>query len=167
MEINWELLARKVGALRDDQGEIGSNTLAAAAHSELIGDEAWKEAVENCIDATPGYALIQSVLSLLRPKAAMEYCYGIYNSERSIEDKRYAVVLLKRVANREAVNWIKHLLDDPDDLIQIFGAEVLSEMIDSSVLENNDEKLIELFEVCEKHPNVTVREMIASAKAQM
>jgi hypothetical protein len=167
MEVNWELLARKVGALRDGQSEFGSNKLAAAALCELIGDKTWKEAIENCIVATPGYGLIQSVLSLLRPKVAMEYCYEIYKSERSIEDKRYALILLKSVANRDAVHWIAEFLGDSDELIQIFGAEVLDQMAVSGVLDDDDEDLIELFETCEKHPNESVRQKIASTKTQI
>ncbi len=132
-KINWKSLAEEVGSLRDG-GEFGSREYAKRAIELLISEEQIREAVDYYISGVPGSELVRSIIWLIHPISAMEYCYEIYKSDADIETKRLAIELLKVAADERALKWVKEFLNDPDRGIQLWGFSILDQLLWSNLV---------------------------------
>jgi len=153
--IDWSALANQLGSLTLE-GERSGSEEARRALEILIGESAIRTSVDHYIAQAPGSELARSVLWLLRPWSAMAYCYDIWRSSTSIEARRSAVELLRVVADHRALGWVEQFLADMDEVIQIWGAGVLDQLLWSYLVSPEEgEPLL----VCtENHNNAAVRE---------
>ena len=154
-EIDWKALAVELGAL-DGKGESGSDHYARQAIEMLLGEDNLRKAVDYYISGEPGSELARSVLWQVRPWSAMKYCYNICKSDEDIETKRFAIELLRVVADERALEWINEFLEDKDAGIQMWGAGVLDQLMCSRLVEA--EEVEHLLLKMEAHANVGVRE---------
>lgn len=135
--IDWEQLARNFGLLSEG-GEAGSSDDARRALEVIIGESALRDSVEYYIAGGPGSELARHVLWQLRPQSAMNHCYEIFKSSRPIYERRMAVELVRVVADRRALPWIKEFLTDPDVGIQLWGVGLLDQLLFSRLVEPLD-----------------------------
>ena len=153
--IDWEALAKQVGSLKAD-GESGGDQSARRALELLLGEEKLCEAVDYYISGRPGSELVRSVLWLLHPWSAMKYCYDIYKSDTDINRRRFAVELIRVVADRRALAWVREFLDDDDEGIQMWGVGVLDQLLYKEWV--SGEEAEGLIVKAETHTNANVRE---------
>jgi hypothetical protein len=156
-EIDWEELATALGLVIKD-GEQGSSEAAKRALELLIGEEALRASVDYYIAGRRGAELARSVLWQLHPWSAMKYCYEIFNGQRSLEDRRMAVELVRVVADHRALSWVAEFLDDEDSHIQVWGVGVLDQLLWSHLIE--PEAAEDLLRMAERHQNEAVRERV-------
>ena len=154
-QINWQSLASQLGTLRED-GESSSSQNACEALEILLGEDNIRRAVDYYISGRPGSELARSVLWHIRPFSAMRYCYDIFKSDLPLEVRRFAVELLRVVADKRATGWIDEFLNDEDAEIQAWGAGVLDQLLWSDLVEPEDVEHLLL--KAETHSNIGVRE---------
>ena len=154
-QIDWQALASQLGMLREG-GESSGTHRACEALEVLLGEHNLRRAVDYYISGKPGSELARSVLWHIRPFSAMQYCYDIFKSDLPVEVRRFAVELLRVVADKRAVDWIDEFLNDEDAEIQAWGAGVLDQLLWSSLVEPED--LEHLLVKTESHSNIGVRE---------
>lgn len=122
-EIDWKALALRLGTLKPGEpGESGGSRYAQQAVGLLLGGDNLRKAVDHYVSGEPGFELARSVLWLIRPWSAAERCYELYRSEKEVETRRMAVVLLRDVADERALSWVDEFLEDEDAGIQGWGA---------------------------------------------
>ncbi|QDU12589.1 hypothetical protein CA11_03680 [Gimesia maris] len=155
-EIDWTEIARTLGALDDDGHEHGSSSDAREAISMIIGPTNLRAAVDFFINHKKGSELVLQVLWLLHPWCAMERCYEIYQNEDDPQMRRDAIGLLRVVADRRALPWIKGLLEDPDEGIQCWSAGIVDQLLWSHLVD--PEECAELLQLMQNHPNKEVLE---------
>jgi len=129
MKVNWEQMAREVGSLVVDGRESGGTHYARAALSNLLGNKVIVEAVGYCLELGPGSELARSVLSLIKPPAAMMECYRVFRDSADPVERGCAVSLLRDVADGTALGWLDAMLNDPEPGIQQGGAALLAELV--------------------------------------
>lgn len=153
MEIDWNQIARKIGAIGHCSSHLGN-----AAIVELLGEDLLRGAVDYYVAecGSHGAELARQVLWNLRPEGAMHRCYEIYCTDADLQWKRNAVDLLRAVADDRALAWVSGLLDDEDDMIQAYGAGVVDQLLWSNLA--TVEACSELLAEMEDHANVNVRE---------
>lgn len=158
MSIDWEAIARHVGAL-NPSGESGGDHLAKAALADLLGEDELRRAVHHYVRRDPGAELVRSVLWLLRPRTAARECYRIFRGSPHLEERRAAVELLRVVGDAAALPWVEELLDDPDPEIQSWGAGLVDQLVWAELVDDDD---IEPWIVrAEAHENEQVRRVAA------
>jgi hypothetical protein len=150
MNIDWPATALKIGS-----GSCGGTEFAQNAISEIMGSEAITGAVEHYITYISGSELARSVLVLLRPKIAMDYCMKIYREDADPERRHASIELLRNVADRRAFGWVPELLSDPDPTIQSWGASMVDQLLFAGFIESED--CGDLLETMKAHPNPAVR----------
>jgi hypothetical protein len=151
MKIDWQSLAKKLKC--ENRGGTG---YAQQALSEILGDEAIIEAVEYYISGGIGSELARSVLWHIHPKAGIEHCYKIYRNENeNIERRRFAVELLRVLADETALKWASEFLSDPDQEIQMWGAGLVDQLLWSHFIEEEDCK--DILEIMKEHQNPEVK----------
>ena len=155
-EIDWTAIARTLGALDDDGREWGSSTTAREAICMIIGTKHLRAAVDHYVSQQNGSELVRNVLWLLHPWCAMERCYEIYQNEKDPDARVEAIELLRVVADRRALPWIKGLLEDPDDGIQCWSAGIVDQLLWSHLVD--PEECEELLQIMKNHPNKEVLE---------
>jgi hypothetical protein len=142
--INWEELAKEVGAIKNGQ-ESGSNIFAQRAIELLIGPDNIREAVNYYINGGPGAELARCVIWQIHPISAMEYCYEIYKTDENFENRRMAVELLRVAADRRVLPWVPELLTDSDPGIRAWGFGIIDQLLWSNLVEEEEvEHLINL-----------------------
>jgi len=157
-EINWTELARTLGALDDDGHEHGSSVDAREAIAMIIGSSHLHDAVDHYVAHKKGGELVRMVLWLLQPWCAMERCYEIYQTDDDPEARCTAIELLRVVADKRVLPWIKGFLEDPDQGVQCWGAGIVDQLLFSGLVEPEEcDKLLQLManhsnkEVLNKH----------------
>jgi HEAT repeat protein len=153
--IDWTKIAVEAGAIQEGQ-ESGSSTLAKVALEKLIGEQNLREAVDHYIDLRPGFELTRSILSEIRPWSAMAYCYELYQSSEDIDIRRSAIELLRVIADKRVLPWVKEFLDDPDEGIQAWGFGVLDQLLWREFVQPEDAE--PLLIIAEHHPNQRMHE---------
>ena len=155
-EIDWAKLAVELG-LKAPYGEYccGSDD-AQRALELMIGEDLLRASVDYYVQQRPASSLARSVLWQLRPWSAMRRCWEIYKGPHTVETRRTAVELLRVVADRRALPWISEFLDDPDALIQAWGAGVLDQLLWSELVDQQEAEAI--LRAAEQHSNEWVRE---------
>lgn len=154
--IDWEQLARSLGAIKSDGGTCGGSDLALQAIEEIIGPADLIAAVDYYVDRRPGAELARSVLWMLRPWVAMQRCHELSGTNYEPDCRRSAVELLRVVADRRALPWVRAYLDDLDEGVQTWGAGIVDQILWSHLVE--PEECAELLEIMSNHPNDRVRE---------
>lgn len=154
-EVDWKILAEKIET-PDENGKPVFGFDANRAIEILIGEGNLRKAVDCYISGQSGFELAQSVLRQIQPWSAMQYCYEIYKSERDIDERRLAVILLVIIADSRALNWINEFLDDEDEFIQGSGISIVAELRLSGWI--NFEDCEDLLLKAESHANSNVRE---------
>jgi hypothetical protein len=161
--IDWSVLANQLALLtpatpsgRDGHTERSGSDAARRALEILIGEPALRASVDYYITGAPGSELARSVLWLLHPWSAMAHCYEVWRSSPSIEDRRSAVELLRVVADRRALGWVRDFLEDQDEIVQAWGAGVLDQLLWSNLV--SVEEAEPLLVSAECHANPAVRQ---------
>jgi len=153
-EIDWKKFAEELELLAKNK-EVASSKDAATAVEMLIGKERLSASVDYYVSERKGSELARAVLWLLHPWSAMKRCYEIYSSSGKPEHRASAVELLRVVADKRALKWIKEFLDDPDPTIQNWGIGIVDQLIFSGRI--YQEEAAQLLEVAERHSNEYVR----------
>lgn len=156
--IDWVAVAETLGTIQQN-GEIGSSRLASEALELILGEEAIRATVDHYISLQKGFELARSVLWLLKPWAAMQRCFELYNESSEIEVRRSAVELLRVVADSRVLPWIEEFLSDPDEGVQNWGAGIVDQLLFSHLVK--PEACKELLEEMKTHENQEVRRMHA------
>ena len=151
MHIDWEQLSKAL-----DCESSGGTKHARRALSQILGDDAIQQAVECYIAERPGSELARSVLWLIHPRFGMEYCYQVFKKDTDIDRRRNAVELLRVVADESAFKWVPEFLEDPDELIQAWGAGVVDQLLWSKFIDAEDCQ--EVLTRMKNHANIHVRE---------
>jgi len=149
-EIDWTEIARTLGTLHEN-GESGSSEDAREAIAMILGPTHLHAAVDHYVSHKKGYELVRHVLWLLRPWSAMERCYEIYQNEEDPDVRREAIELLRVVADRRALPWIKGFLEDPDEGVQSWAAGIVDQLLWSSLVDPED--CDELLHLMANHSN--------------
>ncbi len=155
IEVNWGELATKLGLLTES-GEHGSSVAARCALEIIIGEDTLRAAVDHYIAGRCGSELARQVLWQLRPWSAMKYCYDIFNSSRSLTDRRMAVELVRVVADQRALPWVAEFLENEDADIQAWGVGLLDQLLWSQLV--HPEEAEDLLRQAGQHANPAVRE---------
>ncbi len=148
--IDWENLAHQIGS-----GDCGGDQFAKEALANLLWEVELQAAVEHYLKSKPGSELIRSVLWLLRPKAAADYCYSIWRSDRPLKDRISSVELARAIARPEMVSWVAEILKDPEPSMQCCGASLLEQLIYQELVQIEDVQ--ELIQMVKEHSNADVR----------
>lgn len=154
--INWRRLAERVGTLHKT-GESGGDDYARRALELIIGEDQLRATVDYyVVEQGPGSELARSVLHVLHSWVAMQRCYELYCSDKDIEVRRFAIELLRVIADRRALDWVEEFLDNEDLDIQGWGIGVLDQLAFSgSVFLEECEALLDK---ADHHVNPYVRE---------
>ena len=153
--IDWEQLARDVGALQNGNKEIGSTFLAQMALEQLIGEQEWQAAVDHYVNIQPGAELVRSVLWLVHPWAGMKRCDEIFRTSKDLDQRRTAIELLRVVADKRVLPWIQEYLDDSDAGIQQWAAGIVDQLLWSELIAPEDCSV--LLSEMETHHNTAVQ----------
>ena len=133
--IDWEALARSLGMINEHGGESGSSDAAYQALEIIIGPEALRAAVDHYVAHKQGAELARNVLWQLHPWSAMERCYEIYQNADDLDTRRTAVELLRVVADRRVLPWVRGFLEDRDEGICNWGAGVVDQLLFCNLVE--------------------------------
>lgn len=156
--IDWTALARHVGSI-DDSGQQRSGTdFARAALEQIVTPEVFVSAVDHYVSGRPGGELARSVLWHCHPWYAMERCHELYTSSSDLDVRERAIELLRVVADRRALPWIAQYLEDPNPVIQAWGAGIVDQLLYSDLVER--EECDALLRQMETHSNASVRERL-------
>ena len=154
--LNWEDLARRVGAIRPDGSEHGSTFLARQALELIVGTDVCRSAVNYYIANMPGSELARFVLWQIHPWSAMLCCYEIYCDNDDIEVRRSAIELLRVVADGRVLPWIPEFFTDPDEGIQMWAAGIVDQLLWSNLVDADD--CVDILKAMAEHQNHLVRE---------
>ena len=144
---------------------MGGTGFARLAVAEIIGESEILGAVNAAMNFEPGAELASNVLTLIKPRRAMQKCHDIYTSSTDREERQLAVALLSRTSDHWVLNFLEQYLDDGDELIQAWGAKLLLELAFADELD--EQELQEWVEKCEQHSNPKVRETAAILGKEM
>lgn len=158
MNRDCALLARKVGALTSED-EVGGTKFARLAIAEILGDTELVGGVYAFLRLQPGSELARNVLSLIKPRRAMEECHAVFERSADLEERQLALALLADFGDRWALRHLGEYLEDPDPTIQAWGAKIFFELALGDEL--TEEELEVRLRRCKEHRNPQVRETAA------
>jgi hypothetical protein len=152
-----------VGTRREDGagGFRGGTKVAQLALAELIGDQAWREAVRDYIAGDDAAEMICSVLRLVRPLAAAQECLRLWR-EGTGSERGCAIELLRVTAYPQALALVPEFLADPDEAVQGWGASVVDQLVWDEVAE--PEQAEHCLQLMESHPAQHIRELAADVR---
>ena len=131
--IDWRALADQLGTLSPMKDgvytERGGTDLACQALVEIIGDAAWRDAVDFYVSCQRGSELTRSVLWLLRPPAAMERCREIFRGAPDTQAAADAINLLQVVADRRVLPWIPEFLASDNVGVRVWGIGIVDQLL--------------------------------------
>lgn len=156
--IDWQQLALDLGTLRAD-GESGSAILARQALERIIGDGQWRAAVDHYVLNRPGFELARSVLSLVRPWAAMQRCHELFLHMDDQAARCSAIELLRVVADRRVLSRVPEYLSDANPGVQYWAAGIVDQLLWSDLVE--PEECTALLEQMENHSHSGIQEKAA------
>ncbi|MEM9072780.1 MAG: hypothetical protein AAGE52_30015 [Myxococcota bacterium] len=139
--IDWTELARKQGSFSSGGISVARKALAA-----ILGEAEIAHAVAHYIKGEPGSEVARSVLSMVRPKAAMAECYRIYREASDPNERTMAVELLRVVADATALPWIHEFLDDANQGVRVWGVGVLDYLVMSDLVDDHEEEVVALLD---------------------
>jgi len=151
MAIDWNSIAQQVGDNYD--------TAAGRKALEIIvGESNVRDAVDYWISQEPGGFAAESVLSVMRPKVAMDRCYEIYKAKPDSEDAIGAVFLLASFADDMALPWVRQFLDDRNRGIRWNGLAVLRTILGSPMGDAAIASAMQLLDQVERDSDADLRE---------
>lgn len=168
-DIHWTELAHSLEIVqaRPEPGQrvlIGGDQYARRALELILGERNIRAAVDAYIGFDDGAELARSVLWLLHPWSAMQRCHEIYQSGSEIEHRRRAIELLRVVADRRALLWIRQYLDDPDSVIRMWGVGIIDQLLFSSLIDPDE--CSELLTYARQHMDPLIREKMGEIDAE-
>jgi hypothetical protein len=122
MAIDWSTIAKQVG---DNYG----TATGRRALELIVGEGNVRDAVDYWISQEQGCFTAESVLSVMRPKVAMDRCYEIYQTKPDSKDAVAAVFLLASFAEDAALPWVGQFLADRNRDIRWNGLGVLQAIL--------------------------------------
>ena len=162
--IDWQDLAQQLGSLRLS-GDGGGDDPARRALDIIIGKEQIRAAVDHYIAQRPGRELVRKVLRILQSRVATQYCYEVYRSDASLEERRAAVELLRSIADSWALPWVEEFLANEDEEIQDSGLALVDQLLFSGRV--FPEECVPLRETAEQHTNPYIRVRAAEIKRSL
>jgi len=162
---NWKNIAESVGALSTNGEECSSSIMANKAIEIILGENNLREAVHYYIEGKPGSELLRGVLWQLHPWSAMDECYTIFKTNPDIQFKRYAIELLRVVADQRVLPWIPEFLKHEDSQVQQWGVGVIDQLFFSSLCD--EEEIAETLDIALQHENQFVREKAEEIKSMV
>jgi hypothetical protein len=153
--IDWHKLALQIGSIHE-RGESGGTDVARQALELIIGPEALRGAVDYYVAGHSGSELARSVLSLVKPAAAIDRCLEIARSDTDVESRQLAVELLRVVADARGIQWAGEFLNDVDEGVQIWAAGIVDQLLWSDLVDSEDCR--DILEAMAQHKNGAVQE---------
>jgi hypothetical protein len=157
--IDWSELARDLKMVHS-----GSTHNAKRALEVVLGDGNLRAAVDTYVAFGDGAELARSILWHLHPWSAMQRCHEIYQSGAEIRERRRAVELLRVVADRRALPWIRQYLDDPDPEIRAWGIGIVDQLLFARLVEQV--QCAELLAYARQHTDPAVRDKVTEIDEQ-
>jgi HEAT repeat protein len=147
--IDWGAIAEELATITSTdcgRNERGGSDVAREALVKIIGDNAFRDAVDFYLSGQPGNELARSVLGLLRPPAAMERCLEVFRTSRDEQIVAAAVELLGMLADSRALDWIPEFLASDNVGARVWAVGIIDQLlIMTEEIEFNDaEPLIEI-----------------------
>lgn len=125
MKTDWHKLHNKL--FPGEKSGSTSDGLAALEH--IMGDEWCIDLVEQATTWTPGGELARMVLLKLHPWSSQLYCYDRYKNETDYEHKKEIMFVLKHLADRRTIPWLKEFYYDDDPFMKIFVIDTIDQLI--------------------------------------
>ncbi len=164
-DIDLEKIAKLIGQTND--GFLS----AKLAIEEIIGKQKLSALVDYYIKegmyGNPHSELARLILWFLHPQSAMDRYYEIYKNDDDLERRRSAVELLRVVADRRGIKWIREFLDDPDEGIQNWGVAMLDQLLFGAGVDHEYKGIPELLSYSKNHKNAHVRETYERIKDRL
>ncbi len=130
--IDWQNLAETLGTITYGKGghqETGGSRVAANALIEILGDAALIDGVDHYVAGRPGAELARSLLSALRPPAAMARCHEIFLTAPDTQDASMAINLLQAIADKRAMPWISDYLASDNVGVRLWAVGILDQLL--------------------------------------
>jgi HEAT repeats len=163
MAIDWKAIAKQ---LDNGNGDTYSTPIGRRALEIIVGEENIRDAVDHWISQEPGCFAAESVLSIMRPKLAMDRCYEIYKTRPDSEDAIRAVFLLTSFADDAALPWIREFLDDGNRGIRWNGLMVLRTILDGPLEDAAFATGMQLLNKAEQDSDPEVRERALQIRSE-
>ena len=163
MAIDWEAISNRAGGIK---GDTYSTLTGRRALELIVGEENVRGMVDYWISQQPGCFTAESVLSVMRPKIAMDRCYEIYKAESDREDAVRAVFLLASFADSAALPWVGEPLDDRSSGIRWNGLMVLRTIIYGPLGDAAIASVMELLAKAEQDSDPRMQERAALIRSE-
>jgi hypothetical protein len=144
-----------------------TETTSRNALEQILGSQQLRQAVDYYVQkvGTPEAELARSVLWLLHPWSATQRCFEIYKNSKNLETRRSAVELLRVVADKRVLPWIRVFLKDPDRDIPIWGIGILDQLVFAKLVEPREARKI--IDLGQRHSNPAVRKAAKDIKRDL
>jgi len=142
-DIDWEALARRVGALSDTstkrsyEGQAGAVETRAAL-ATLLGDDVVRSAVRHAVSLKPGAALAANVVAEVRGRVAMDECLRLYRELENEDLRLNAVRILYDAGDGAVLPFLNELLRDPSPKLHRVVASVVYKLAMGAEIEAAD-----------------------------
>ena len=123
--MQWQRFATDLGYVPGNGEVFDGGVNARAAIAVLLGDDVLRSAVDSCVEFDPGAALAGSVLSLLKPAVARDYCLQIVRHDPDTSRRQFAAALFKDMATAGDLPVVDELLRHPDPDVQVWAVALL------------------------------------------
>jgi hypothetical protein len=163
MAIDWEGVSNRADG---GKGDTYSTLTGRRALELIVGEENVRNMVDYWISQQPGCFTVESVLSVMRPKIAMDRCYEIYKAESDSEDAVRAVFLLASFADDAALPWVGEFLDDRSSGIRWNGLAVLRAIIYGPLGDAAVASVVELLAKAERDSDPRMQERARQIRAE-
>jgi hypothetical protein len=151
MAIDWNAIAQRVGDKYD-------TSAGRRALEIIVGEGNVRDAVDYWISQERGCFVAESVLSVMRPKVAMDRCYEIYKAKPDSEDAIRAVFLLASFADDAALSRVREFLDDRNRGIRWNGLAVLRTILCGPLGDAAIASAMQLLDQAERDSDADLRE---------
>ncbi len=135
----WTAIAEKIGALKSDGSESGSDQQTKKAFEEILGEEWIKATVDHIVAVNEGELTAMSCLRLIQSEIATTYAYSIYKNNFGTPVAINAVWLIKHIHHPTALNWVNEFLDDEN--VAVPGLGVLDQLLWTRTIEPDEQAL--------------------------
>lgn len=157
--IYWYDLAEGLGTITETAtgwSESGGTRIATQALTQIVGDEALRDAVDYYVSRQPGSEMAKSVLQLLKPPSAMDRCHEIFLASEDDDDVSLAINLLQYVADPRVLGRIPLYLASDNDGARYWGVGIIDQLVSFGGVEL--EEAMPVLRLALDHPSEKVRE---------
>ncbi|RYZ88712.1 MAG: hypothetical protein EOP04_08680 [Proteobacteria bacterium] len=126
MTTDWKELAIRLGSLKIDGSESGSDHLAQVALKSILGTEWITSAVDHVVANRPGSELALGCLRAVCSWEAVQYAFLIYKASTGERADR-AVWLIKHIAHPKTIEWVDDFLEDQN--VAHWGLGLLDQLV--------------------------------------